>query len=582
MADKKTDFAQVSDARALAGHRSRAAVGPLVALLGATVTGYMSFSGYLGIVELVLNVFLLSGLAASPITQRWRSLRTWHALYVISLALTLFIYSSLASNGIQNSGIPVLIMIQVASGIYLGARGVLAATGLLLLYVAALVVKLLYFPSAAELAVPAAQLYGKVFLFTFAVIAAYWVTSRYLAEHSRLLVELQKSSEQKSNFLANMSHEIRTPLNGILGMAQAVQDRPLDLETREMVATMLDSGRTLNTILNDILDLTKIEAGKLDIAPTQADLPADLHSVARLWKPSLREKKLKFELDIDAAIPDQLEFDPVRVRQCVNNLMSNALKFTSEGSVKLTARLVAGAEPGERLIELSVRDTGIGMSEETLGRLFKPFEQGEADTTRRFGGTGLGLTISRTLAQMMGGDIRAESREGEGSHFCLTFAVSGDVPSEDSPAEAAPSAPDVEEARKGLRILLVDDVATNRIVARHLLATLDAEIVEAENGAEAVEILEAGDRFDVVLMDMHMPVMDGEQATARIRASAGRHSDIPILAMTADVMSLTDVRLAQIQMDGLIGKPVEREQMVATISQTLDQREMTSKLRKSG
>lgn len=582
MAENKTDFAQASDARALAGHRSRAAVGPLVALLGATVTGYMSISGYLGFVELVLNVFLLTGLAASPVMQRWRSLRPWHALYVIGLALTLFIYSSLASNGIQNSGIPVLIMIQVASGIYLGTRGALAATGVLVLYAVALVVKLLYFPSAAELAVPAAQLYGKVFLFTFAIFAAYWVTSRYLAEHSRLLVELQKSSEQKSNFLANMSHEIRTPLNGILGMAQAVQDRPLDVETREMVATMLDSGRMLNTILNDILDLTKIEAGKLDIAPTQADLPAALHSVARLWKPSLREKKLKFELDIDADIPAQLEFDSVRVRQCLNNLMSNALKFTSEGRVTLRARMRPGEAPDTRLIELSVHDTGIGMSEETQGRLFKPFEQGEADTTRRFGGTGLGLTISRTLAQMMGGDIRAESREGEGSNFYLTFTVTCQAGVEEAPQDADRPAVDAADAHQDLRILLVDDVATNRIVAKNLMATTGVEIVEAENGAQAVETLEADDRFDLVLMDMHMPVMDGEQATARIRASAGRHADIPILAMTADVMSLTDVRLAQIQMDGLIAKPVEREQMIATIFQTLDQREMTSKLRKSG
>lgn len=571
-----------SDARAQAGHRSRAAAGPLVALLGACVTGYMSFSGYLGQVELVLNIFLLSGLAVSPVMRRWPHLTTWHALYVISIAFGLFIYSSLASNGIQNSGIPVLIMIQVAAGIYLGARGVLASTVVLVVYAVALVVKLLYFPSAAELAVPAAQLYGKVFLFTFAIFAAHWVVTRYLREHSRLLEELQKSSEQKSNFLANMSHEIRTPLNGILGMAQAVQDRPLDNETREMVATMLDSGRMLNVILNDVLDLTKIEAGKLDIAPVQADLPAALHSVARLWKPSLREKKLEFVLDIDPAIPNALEFDPVRVRQCLNNLMSNALKFTSEGSVTLHARVLDGDGEALRTIEISVQDTGIGMSDETQTRLFTPFEQGEADTTRRFGGTGLGLTISRTLATMMGGDIRVESGEGEGSHFFLTFLAGVEVVEETAADESDEASTSVEQCAEDVRILLVDDVATNRIVARYLLGTVGMEIIEAENGAEAVEILESGDRFDLVLMDMHMPVLDGEQATTRIRASSGRHADIPILAMTADVMSLNDLRLAQIQMDGLIPKPVEREQMIATIFEALEIRETTSQLRKSG
>lgn len=552
-----------------------------MALLGACVTAYMSLSGYLGQIELALNFFLLSGLAVSPLMRRWKHLRNWHALYVISLALGLFIYSSLASNGVQNSGLPVLIMVQVAAGIYLGARGVLAATAVLVLYAAALVFKLLYFPSAAELAVPAAQLYGKVFLFTFAIFAAHWVTTRYLREHSRLLEELQKSSEQKSNFLANMSHEIRTPLNGILGMAQAVQDRPLDDKAREMVATMLDSGRMLNTILNDVLDLTKIEAGKLDIAPVEADLPAALHSVARLWKPSLREKKLDFVLDIDPVIPTELEFDPVRVRQCLNNLMSNALKFTSDGSVTLQARLLDGESEGSRMIEISVRDTGIGMSEETQARLFTPFEQGEADTTRRFGGTGLGLTISRTLANMMGGDIRAESRESEGSHFFLTFEVGMETSAVEE-TDISGRAAGVDQHAEDLRILLVDDVATNRIVARHLLATVGMEIVEAENGAEAVEILESGDRFDLVLMDMHMPVLDGEQATARIRASSGRYCDIPILAMTADVMSLNDLRLAQIQMDGLIPKPVEREQMIATIFEALELRETTSQLRKSG
>ncbi|MBR9825223.1 MAG: response regulator [Alphaproteobacteria bacterium] len=556
------DLDYSDDLRASAAHRSRAIAGPIVAGLAACVVGYMSYIGYLARVDLILNILLLVTLSLSPFAARNAKLANAHAALTIALAFVLFIYSSLAGVGVMNSGLPVLIMIQMAAGIYLGMRGLRLATGLLTVFTVALVLKLVYFPSATELAVGAGQVYGRIFQFGLAFLAVHWVLSRNLIEQGRLLMQLERSNTHKSEFLAHMSHEIRTPLNGILGMAQAIKTRPIDDKTLDMVDTIVDSGETLNTVLNDVLDLSKIEAGKLTIAPTEADLRETLQRMAQLWKPSIEEKGLQLRIEIAPDLPRRLVFDPVRVRQCVTNLLSNAVKFTDRGRITLAVRS-EGLDTDERQIFIEVTDTGIGMSDEVQARLFQPFEQGEKYLTRRYGGTGLGLTISRSLAMAMGGDIVVESVPGQGSHFTLSF-VTQLADTMDAVADTETSASEASSTDlAGKRLLLVDDVATNRLVARHLLGLEGIEVVEAVNGRDALEKIENGGHFDAILMDLHMPVMDGAEATRQIRIE---HPDLPVLAMTADVVALDPAKLQALSMDGLIAKPVERGAMCETLS----------------
>jgi signal transduction histidine kinase len=254
-------------------------------------------------------------------------------------------------------------------------------------------------------------------------------SSQVISRRELLLLNerVQIASRAKSEFLASMSHEIRTPLNGILGMAQVLDGEKLSPDQREMVAIILDSGRTLSTILNDVLDVSKIEAGKMEIAPVDEDLRAVLTGTHRLFAMTARQKGLQCELSVDPTVPDRLRFDPVRVRQCVSNLVSNAIKFTERGSVQVYAKAEENQGIGYT-IRIEVRDSGIGMSAEEQMKLFRPFSQADSSTTRRFGGTGLGLAITRRLANLMGGDVVVESEPGKGSAFILTFQAQAAIP----------------------------------------------------------------------------------------------------------------------------------------------------------
>ncbi|MEL6347106.1 MAG: ATP-binding protein, partial [Myxococcota bacterium] len=249
----------------------------------------------------------------------------------------------------------------------------------------------------------------------------YRVTRRAKAladERARLLAiseeKASAASRSKSTFLASMSHEIRTPLNGILGMTQALQMEPLAPRQQEMVSVVLDSGQTLTALLNDILDLSKVEAGKLEIAPIDGDLRQSLGRLHTLWRPRADEKGLSLDLSVSDVVPQQLRFDPVRIRQCVSNLVSNAIKFTASGCVRITVEAAPAGDHTWR-IDITVADTGIGMDEAACARLFTPFSQADASTTRKYGGTGLGLSIARKLSRMMGGDITVTSTPGVGS-----------------------------------------------------------------------------------------------------------------------------------------------------------------------
>jgi signal transduction histidine kinase/ActR/RegA family two-component response regulator len=372
-------------------------------------------------------------------------------------------------------------------------------------------------------------------------------------------------ASHKSQFLSNMSHEIRTPLNGVLGMAQSLAAEPLSLVQREKVAVILDTGNTLMTILNDVLDLSKIEAGKLEISAADDDIVQAIGSIRWLFQPQAEAKGLRIDFHCPPAFPRWLHYDPVRFRQCMSNLLSNAIKFTDTGTIAIT--LSAEERDAGHTVSIVVADTGIGMTPDTMAKLFSAFTQADASTSRRFGGTGLGLAIARELAQMMGGDVRAVSEAGAGATFTFTFqAATATRQEDDREMLAQASAQQVPETRdiRHAKILLTDDNAINRQVVRLLLAPLGASITEAENGRVALEKLEA-ERFDVVLLDIHMPVMDGWQTIEAIRRSEASWQTIPVIAVTADATSDARERYLALGMDDYVSKPVDQRQLHAKI-----------------
>jgi PAS domain S-box-containing protein len=373
-------------------------------------------------------------------------------------------------------------------------------------------------------------------------------------------LQAEAATRAKSNFLASMSHEIRTPLNGILGMAQVlVGDSQLSDVHKERVNVIAESGRTLMALLNDVLDISKIEAGKLDIARVDGDLGLTVERVRQLFQASAEERSLSVTLDVADSLPKSLRYDPVRVRQCVSNLLSNAIKFTETGGVSV--RVGAEQHSAGWLVRVSVSDTGIGMDKETLERLFGAFTQADASISRRFGGTGLGLAITRQLARLMGGEVSVESKLGEGSTFHFTFlAEAGRHDSGEPVAQAAPAVSQKPSRTMGARVLLVDDNAVNRQVVKLFMAQLAPKFVEATNGEEALELLRQQE-FDIILLDVHMPVLDGKETIKRIRASGEPWAKLPVMALTADAMSGDRERFLEMGMDDYISKPIDAREL---------------------
>ncbi|HEY7799591.1 MAG TPA: response regulator [Hyphomonadaceae bacterium] len=377
----------------------------------------------------------------------------------------------------------------------------------------------------------------------------------------------EASSRAKSQFLANMSHEIRTPLNGVLGMAQALEADELLAPQKEKVAIILDSGKSLMALLNDVLDLTKIEAGKLEISAVPGDFLHTMKRTRQLFQAQAEDKGLDLFVRYDSNFPQRLSYDPVRVRQCVSNLLSNAIKFTAQGRVEVGISSKALGD-GLHLVQVEIVDTGIGMNAETVEKLFSVFTQADGATTRKFGGSGLGLAISRQLARMMGGDIVAESTEGKGSVFRLTFKAMEAAPAAPAQTPAAKTAEPVRRSGlRGVRVLLTDDNAINRQVIKLFLAPQGCDMSEATNGKEALDKI-ASEEFDVVLLDVHMPVMDGKEAIQRIRANP-KWASLPVIALTADAMSGDRERYLSLGMTDYVSKPVDQRELLAKLHSVL-------------
>ncbi len=373
----------------------------------------------------------------------------------------------------------------------------------------------------------------------------------------------EEASRLKSQFLANISHDLRTPMNGIIGMTALALRTKLDEQQRDYLTTVLESAESLLCLLNDILDFSKIEAGKL----TLEEIPFDLRELVEQTVKSLRvdaqSKGLTVNWKVDPAVPARLTGDPTRLRQILNNLVSNAIKFTERGQVDVEIKLVSATD-GEVFLHIAVRDTGIGIPPEKMEEIFEPFTQADGSTTRRFGGTGLGLSIASRLARMMGGRIWVESEVGKGStfHVALRFAVA-------QPHAGQPAATEVEAGshpRTALRILLAEDNPINQKVIVKILEVEGHQVTVASDGNEAVE-LAGREAFDLILMDVQMPTMSGLEAARLIRERehvTGGH--IPIVALTASAMKGDRERCLEAGMDDYLSKPVRPDALLELIS----------------
>jgi two-component system CheB/CheR fusion protein len=412
---------------------------------------------------------------------------------------------------------------------------------------------------------------------------AKWAVERTAADLVSSMEALAESKQKaesatrsKSEFLANMSHEIRTPMTAIMGFADLLLEPSTPAEERRShVLTIRRNGEHLLTLINDILDLSKVEAGRVELERIEFAPAEVLEDVGALMRVKLQEKRLSLSIEFETPIPRRIHSDPVRLRQILVNLVGNAIKFTEQGGIRLLAGFHP-EEPGSQArLYVRIRDSGIGMTADQIGRLFQPFVQADTSTTRRFGGTGLGLTIARRLAQMMGGDIRVESQPGQGSTFTVEIALGegAELELHDPRAERRPaqeSKPDAPAARasdlRGMRVLLAEDGRDNQRLITLVLERAGAEVALAENGRcaceKALEALAAGKPFDVILMDMQMPELDGWGATALLRSV---RYEGPIVALTANAMEGDREKCLAAGCDDFASKPIEKPKLLATL-----------------
>ncbi len=410
--------------------------------------------------------------------------------------------------------------------------------------------------------------------------------SAALENANRSLEDLRQDAESandaKSEFLANMSHEIRTPMTAILGFADVLLGNVEESDITAAAITIKRNGQYLLELINDILDLSKIEAGKFQVERITCSPSKVVSEVASLMNVRAEAKGLPLEVELDGAIPATITCDPTRLRQILINLVGNAVKFTETGSVRMVVRLLQDDDSPSHL-QFDIVDTGIGMTQQQATKLFQPFTQADTSTAHKFGGTGLGLTISKRLAEMLGGDITISSVAGRGSTFSLVVET-GDLENVDyiddidsRTAEVVVAETAAPHTSLDCRILLAEDGPDNQRLISFVLRKAGADVTIAENGKiahdQALSAQEAGTPFDVILMDMQMPVMDGYEATGKLR-KAGYHG--PIIALTANAMAGDAEKCLQAGCDDYNPKPIDRERLIAAISHQIQNNKQTT------
>ncbi|RUO24945.1 GAF domain-containing hybrid sensor histidine kinase/response regulator, partial [Aliidiomarina sanyensis] len=373
----------------------------------------------------------------------------------------------------------------------------------------------------------------------------------------------ESANRAKSQFLANMSHEIRTPLNGIIGFTELLQDTQLDEQQQEFVKTINQASNLLYGIVNDILDFSKIEAGKLELVSDSTSLVQIIQHLSNLFTPKARNRGVDLQFDLQLDGHELIETDELRFTQVLVNLINNAIKFTYTGLVRVAIKCIG---VHRRFVDFSIviEDTGIGMDEELIHRLFRPFEQADSSTARVFGGTGLGLAISQRIVNAMGGKIMVESAPGVGSKFFFNLSFKRVLSANVLNSQASINETSVPSLR-GKRILIAEDVRLNRELLGHWLTRTQCEIVYAENGQEAVDCALEQD-FDLILMDLQMPLLDGFDASKRITAN---RPDIPIFALSAAISELDMARSKECGMRRHLPKPISRSDFYAAIAEEL-------------
>ena len=357
----------------------------------------------------------------------------------------------------------------------------------------------------------------------------------------------ETAAAARTLFLSNMSHEIRTPMNGVLGLSRLLVDGELDKDQRHLAETIMNSGQSLLQVLDDILDVSKLDAGALAIDPMATNVRLAGHDVVALMRAKANERGLSLDFECADDVPDWVWVDGHRLRQVLSNLVGNGLKFTRDGGVRIAVTSVMGG------IRVEVRDSGIGMSPETVAKLFQPFVQADASTAREFGGTGLGLAICKQLCELMNGHIGVSSAPGEGSVFFFEVAAPACSPPKARPERSA-------ELSWPMAVLVAEDTPVNQLVARRFLERLGARPTVVDNGLEAVQAVQDM-HFDVVLMDVQMPKMDGLQATRHIRALDAPANTVPILALTASVMPEERTAFYDAGMTSILSKPIQLEHL---------------------
>ncbi len=398
-----------------------------------------------------------------------------------------------------------------------------------------------------------------------------------LRESRDLAHEVAKS---KSEFLANMSHEIRTPMNGIIGLTQLALNLPTDPVVKDYLSKVFSSSQSLLGILNDILDVSKLEASRMNIETRPFNLDQLLNNLRNLFEESAASKNLEFIIEVEESVPRDLLGDAMRIQQIISNLLGNAIKFTGQGSVAVKVFLQK-LEHSQALLTFSIEDTGIGIDQKNFDKLFQPFSQVDGSITRKFGGTGLGLVISQSLLKLMGGEFNVSSQPGQGTAFRFSLQLGVIAQTSIQKKRSSSNVGDLERNLKeignslhGAKILVAEDQRINQKVISEFLRLAGIQAIIANNGQEALDMLEQQE-FDAVLMDVHMPVMDGMEATRNIR-NYPKYAHLPVIALTAGVMQEEQESYMACGMNAFLPKPVNPEDLIKLLSQWISRHDVDS------